>query len=257
MNTKTAASALRKRFSLRPTEQGFEAFVGNTPAGHLLTRPGRQTGETEVRHSQLEDRFRGLGLGRKLYGEAMRRLPEGKLNSGQSVSPEATGVWQKLMQNPSYDVTVNPVAQLVDREGKTYAQYDLQKHRRAHGDRAAGIFPNQVSQFDLPIFNGQITPKALIKEGAYRSGCDDALAKFAGASASPPANDGASAYRDSGSPVATTGFPNVPDEVRRAFAYNASLGPTSSMTDPGYFNHVLQGGTPTTKMRTDTTGGLE
>lgn len=92
---------------------------------------------------------------------------------------------------------------------------------------------------------------------AYQMGARAALQKYAGASASPPANDGASAYRDSGSPVATTGFPNVPDEVRRAFSYNSSLGPTSGMTDPGFFNNVIRGGTPTLHSRLDTTGGIE
>lgn len=93
---------------------------------------------------------------------------------------------------------------------------------------------------------------------AYRLGCEEALAKYAGAS-SPPANDGASKYRDSGSPWRTV--TNDPD-IRRTnidqnFSYNRSLGPTSGESDPGYFNNVIRGGTPTIHIRSDEMGGVK
>lgn len=93
---------------------------------------------------------------------------------------------------------------------------------------------------------------------AYELGRRHALEKFGGASAAPAANDGASAYRDSGSPWPTvTADPNIRStNINQNFAYNASLGPTSGMTDPGFTNNVLRGGTPTIHPITDTTGGL-
>lgn len=93
---------------------------------------------------------------------------------------------------------------------------------------------------------------------AYRLGCKAALDKYAGAS-SPPANDGESAYRDSGSPVATVSHnPNTrKTNIDQNFIYNKSLGPTSGASDPGYSNNVLRGGTPTIHIRSDEMGGVK
>ena len=90
---------------------------------------------------------------------------------------------------------------------------------------------------------------------AYRQGQRDAFAKFGGASAAGP--DGASSYASSGSPVATTSFKGLSRAVDQGFAANAAMGQTSNFTDPGGRNNpILQGGTPTGKFKSDTTGGL-
>ena len=90
---------------------------------------------------------------------------------------------------------------------------------------------------------------------AYRQGQRDAFAKFGGASSAGP--DGASSVRDSGSPVATTSPKDRNSAISRAFITNANIGQTSNFTDPGGRNNpILQGGTPTSKFKSDTTGGL-
>jgi hypothetical protein len=94
-----------------------------------------------------------------------------------------------------------------------------------------------------------------IEKMAYAQGRRDALAKFGSASASPPANDGASAYRDSGSPVATTSFKGMSRAVDQGWLANADRGFTSTFTDPGFRNHTLHGGPPSGGFVTDTTGG--
>lgn len=93
-----------------------------------------------------------------------------------------------------------------------------------------------------------------IEKMAYAQGQRDAFAKFGGASAAGP--DGASSWRDTGSPVATTSPKDRPSAISRAFITNANIGQTSSFTDPGFRNHTMQGGTPTGKFKSDTSGGL-
>lgn len=89
---------------------------------------------------------------------------------------------------------------------------------------------------------------------AYNAGRRAAFAKFGGASSAGP--DGASSYRDSGSPVATTSPKDRSSAIDRAFRTNANIGQTSSFTDPGIKNPALQGGPPTKPFQSDTSGGL-
>jgi len=81
-----------------------------------------------------------------------------------------------------------------------------------------------------------------------------ALEKFGGASAAGP--DGASNYRDSGSPVATTNHNDSAQNISQNFRYNASLTDPSSLTQPAHTNSTMQGGTPSKHLTSDTTGGL-
>jgi hypothetical protein len=93
-----------------------------------------------------------------------------------------------------------------------------------------------------------------IEKMAYLAGRLDAFAKFGGASSAAPA--GSSSVRDSGSPVATTHHRDSMQNISQGFAANAAKGQTSSFTDPGGRNNpILQGGTPTKRFTSDTTGG--
>jgi hypothetical protein len=89
---------------------------------------------------------------------------------------------------------------------------------------------------------------------AYRQGQRDAFAKFGGASAAGP--DGASSWRDTGSPVATTHHRDSAQNISQNFRYNASLSDPSKFTQPTNNNSTMQGGTPRPGFKTDTTGGL-
>jgi hypothetical protein len=91
---------------------------------------------------------------------------------------------------------------------------------------------------------------------AYNAGRRAAFAKFGGASAAGP--DGASSWRDTGSPVATTHHRDSAQNIRQNFNYNATaLTDPSSFTQPAHTNSTMQGGTPTNKLKSDTTGGLQ
>lgn len=89
---------------------------------------------------------------------------------------------------------------------------------------------------------------------AYNAGRRAAFAKFGGASDAAP--DGASDVRSSGSPVATTTHQDSAQNIRQNFNYNAGLSDPSNFTQPAHTNSTMQGGTPTSKFKSDTSGGL-
>lgn len=91
-------------------------------------------------------------------------------------------------------------------------------------------------------------------KSAYRQGQRDAFAKFGGAASAAPAD--ASSVRDSGSPVATTHHRDSAQNISQNFRYNASLVDPSNVTQPARTNSTMQGGPPTSKATSDTTGGL-
>lgn len=91
---------------------------------------------------------------------------------------------------------------------------------------------------------------------AYNAGRRAAFAKFGGSSAAGP--DGASDVRSSGSPVATVHHRDSMQNINQNFHYNATaLTDPSSATQPARINNTMQGGTPTNKLKSDTTGGLQ
>jgi hypothetical protein len=72
----------------------FEAFLGNQNVGKLVTGPAGA--QQAVRLSYLDPKFQGMGLGKKMYGEAMRQMPGGTLRSDDAMSDAATGLWTSL-----------------------------------------------------------------------------------------------------------------------------------------------------------------
>lgn len=93
---------------------------------------------------------------------------------------------------------------------------------------------------------------------AYKAGCAAAWTKFAGASVGGPAGPpGASNYRDSGSPVATTNFDDAAQNIYQNFLFNdTTLPDPSSFSQPANTNTTMQGGLPSKPFSSDTTGGL-
>jgi hypothetical protein len=90
---------------------------------------------------------------------------------------------------------------------------------------------------------------------AYSAGRRAAFAKFGGAASAAPADS--SSTRDAGSPVATTHHRDSLQNISQNFNYNATaLTDPSSFTQPAHTNSTMQGGTPTSKFKSDTTGGL-
>ena len=104
-HTKTAEQVLisRKNVSVVPKvtgRTGKGASITWTLMDDLRDRKigEMQTKGNQVSWSHIDPRYRGQRLGRKLYGEVMRQMPEGTLRSDSILSPNSTGVWKSLLK---------------------------------------------------------------------------------------------------------------------------------------------------------------
>ena len=103
------ASRLRKAVSVLKHGDDYVLELGGKQIGHMkMLRPG------VVHQTEIHPAYRGLGLGKKLYGEVMRRSPKVKgrprLKSDNSVSHEAARVWDGMASRPGYQLWKNPGA---------------------------------------------------------------------------------------------------------------------------------------------------
>lgn len=187
---KLAGSKLREAFKLVPQSLGrsngggeiirWTAHVGDTPVGVM------QTVGDQVQVSQLSDKFRGMGLGRKMYGEVMRRMPEQQLRSDASLSDAGKRLWESFAQRGDVAVKkplINPSlrvegALLVNGEQAptTFNQSLLgRSHYRgklpseaAHPDAslAGSILPTSREKLDRAVdIAGEVAPSAMIVGG--------------------------------------------------------------------------------------------
>ena len=100
------ASGLRERAvvrEVRGASDGYRTFVLDI-GGKQIGRMHVNRSSSSVEWSYVDDHYRGLGLGKKFYGEVMKQMPGGVLNSDSSLSPEALGVW-KGMGRRGYEVS--------------------------------------------------------------------------------------------------------------------------------------------------------
>jgi GNAT superfamily N-acetyltransferase len=109
---KIAASALRDRTTVEatgtPEDQHWFMKVDGDVAGKMRVRDGK------IHFAGVEEKYQGLGLGKKLYGEVIRRQPEQVLHSDKRISDAAMRVWESMKKRPGYTVEqVNPVTSRV------------------------------------------------------------------------------------------------------------------------------------------------
>lgn len=152
---KISGSRLRKAFSISEVPAGapsrlfgkgreYHFDVAGVPAGHALI------GEKgNVMQTFLEEPFRGRGLGKKMYGELMRRQPEQTLTSDVVVSDKARRVWEALKKSPSYSVEEPPL--------KTVEEGILGK-ARALLDPSGSLIPKNVR----PPYRGSLPSEAKV-----------------------------------------------------------------------------------------------
>lgn len=117
--TKQAATALRRLIKLVP--QPSRLTPGRVR--HNLMLGGKEIGGIsgdhlpsgfQISYSEVDPRFKGMGLGKKMYGDLLKQLGGKPLLSDATVSPEAQRVWQSMAKRPgSYTVRTNPAAQIV------------------------------------------------------------------------------------------------------------------------------------------------
>ena len=106
---KTASSALRKRIQVVLSrmeapggiDEPYEGFAnfsmlfdGKRVGRARVTLPAQ--GTPWVSSTSIDPAYQGMGLGKKLYGEMLRRVPGGVLNSDSNVTNEAVRVWESM-----------------------------------------------------------------------------------------------------------------------------------------------------------------
>ena len=123
-------SALRKRISVRWTGNKAQMTLRKVGMiGGIETKGGKNS------WVWIDPKYRGMGLGTKMYGEAMRQAPKGRLASDNAVLEGGEAIWNKLARSKGYRVREN-----------------------ASWPADGGIVAVKEKR---PIFVGRITPKAV------------------------------------------------------------------------------------------------
>lgn len=149
-------SALRKRIRVKWHPDGSarmtvpNSYGGVNEIGRIQTmaKPSsisakRGTNVGQVKWVEIDPKFRGMGLATKMYGEAMKQAPRGRLVSDSAQYGGGTAIWNRLQRNKGYKIRENP---------KTYS----------------GNEDGMVSSDERPLFIGRINPAA-IKQSKLRS----------------------------------------------------------------------------------------
>ena len=131
---KEFASALRSRLvvSVVPASMGgsriYDATLAGKRVGSISVHDrfardlfGNITGKKtpKISRSNVDEQFRGMGIGKKLYSEVIKN--EGRVMSDSSVSGEARRVYESLKKNKNIKIRTFPAAEtpggLVGRNG--------------------------------------------------------------------------------------------------------------------------------------------
>ena len=107
---KFAASALRSRVGVTPVTTstgniGFTLHLGDKPIGQAsLYGPARDGAALAPRISRMniDPAYQGLGLGKKFYGEMMRRMPNQTLASDSATTGPARQTWRGMEDRKGY-----------------------------------------------------------------------------------------------------------------------------------------------------------
>ena len=102
---KLAGSALRSRIRIvqyahsKAHPKGFKLMLGDREIGSATLKSKRPGGvPAQIQGIEIDPKFRGMGLGRKFYGELMRMMPGQTLASDVGVSSSAAGAWRSMQR---------------------------------------------------------------------------------------------------------------------------------------------------------------
>ena len=102
---KISASVLRRISEIVPYDhgggsKGYRLLVGGEEVGSSVFK---RTGLPQIQGMEITDpNFKGVGLGKKFYGEMLRRMPGQTMASDHGVSREARVVWRGMEHRPGY-----------------------------------------------------------------------------------------------------------------------------------------------------------
>jgi predicted acetyltransferase len=106
---KEAASKLRslvKVVKVKGTPEHLRVYkmmlgdkrIGSVKVEQRFTNPH----DWKVIDSEVIPKFRGMGLGKKMYGEVMKDMPGGNLASDITLSTAAAKIWEAMGRKPGY-----------------------------------------------------------------------------------------------------------------------------------------------------------
>ena len=110
-------SALRKRIRVNWHSDGSarmtvpNAYGGVNEIGRIETKNG------QIKWTEIDPPFSGMGLATKMYGEAMKSAPRGRLVSDTEQLSGGAAIWNRLQRNNGYKIRENPKADLTDFDG--------------------------------------------------------------------------------------------------------------------------------------------
>jgi hypothetical protein len=116
------ASRLRKAITFSKKVLKGEKAYGREAVQWDVMLAGKKVGEVvtsgnRVMTSELNRNVRGMGLGKKVYGELARRMPGGKLRSDSMVSDKAARVWEGMKGRKGYKMKKTLAGRLATRSG--------------------------------------------------------------------------------------------------------------------------------------------
>lgn len=148
---KLAGSRLRSAVKLvekeqkHPTRRDYLLQLAGETIGKIKTVPRGKS--THVSSSLIKEPYRGMGLGKKMYGELMRSQPGQELSSSGLTSPQAQGVWKSMKGKKGYS--------LREGEGGLSGAYSASLPAKAAKEvTKLGFF--QTSQYSGPLSMGRL-----------------------------------------------------------------------------------------------------
>jgi hypothetical protein len=164
---KTGSSVMRSAVKVRRNMSApehlrvYEMTLKGKPIGSLKAEK-RYTSPHDWRviDSEVAEKFRGMGLGKKMYGEVMKDMPGGNLASDRSLSNAAEKIWKSMGDKPGY----------------TLAKGKQRRSKTSFIIAGKGGIPIRgvTSTNSEPLYRAKITKKA---EGAEDPGSKDLIIK--------------------------------------------------------------------------------
>lgn len=143
---KTAGSKLRKAFKLveHAHPDGGAQYVGvlhGERIGEINVAP-----DGHVTWSGIGNKFRGMGLGKKMYGEVMRRQPNQQLGSGRLMSRHSRRVWDGM-------------------KARGYKVHEPKLKRLEHSLQGTAIDGDDYRTASAPQYVAELPPAAALPSG--------------------------------------------------------------------------------------------
>jgi predicted GNAT family acetyltransferase len=100
------------RMTIRDRHGGFNEIgrIETTDSSIVDWQKQKLATRGQIKHTWIDPKFRGMGLATKMYGEAMKQAPRGRLVSDNAQFDGGYAIWNRLQRNKGYKIRENPKA---------------------------------------------------------------------------------------------------------------------------------------------------